>query len=66
MQKICPGAAKQFPVGRICGERQRGGELGLAEVALRVGFRDKSKFSFHFERLVGVTPRQFRLSAKNA
>jgi AraC family transcriptional regulator len=37
-------------------------ELGLAEVALRVGFSDQSKFSLHFKRLVGVTPRQFRLS----
>jgi AraC family transcriptional regulator len=41
-------------------------ELGLAEVALRVGFSDQSKFSFHFKRLVGLTPRQFRLSARIA
>jgi AraC family transcriptional regulator len=40
------------------------GELGLAEVALRVGFSDQSKFSFHFKRIVGVTPRQFRISAR--
>jgi AraC family transcriptional regulator len=39
------------------------GEFGLAEVALRVGFADQSKFSFHFKRIVGATPRQFRLSA---
>ena len=39
-------------------------ELGLAEVALRVGFSDQSKFSFHFKRIVGVTPRQFRTSAR--
>ena len=38
-------------------------ELGLGEVALRVGFSDQSKFSFHFKRIVGVTPRQFRISA---
>jgi AraC family transcriptional regulator len=37
--------------------------LELAEVALRAGFSDQSKFSFHFKRLIGVTPRQFRLSA---
>jgi AraC family transcriptional regulator len=37
-------------------------ELGLAEVALRVGFSDQSKFSFHFKRIVGVTPGQFRIS----
>jgi AraC family transcriptional regulator len=39
------------------------GELGLAEVALRVGFSDQSQFSLHFKRIVGVTPRQFRISA---
>jgi AraC family transcriptional regulator len=41
-------------------------ELGLAEVALRVGFPDQSHFSFHFKRIVGVTPRQFRISARKA
>jgi AraC family transcriptional regulator len=40
------------------------GELGLAEVALRVGFSDQSKFSFHFKRIAGVTPRQFRISER--
>jgi AraC family transcriptional regulator len=39
-------------------------ELGLAEVARRVGFADQSHFSFHFKRIVGVTPRQFQLSAR--
>jgi AraC family transcriptional regulator len=39
------------------------GELGLADVALRVGFSDQSRFSLHFKRIVGVTPRQFRISA---
>src|ERR1700751_3346529 len=39
-------------------------ELSLAEGARRVGFSDKSKFSFHFKRIVGVTPRQFLLSAR--
>jgi AraC family transcriptional regulator len=42
------------------------GELGLVDVALRVGFSDQSKFSFHFKRIVGVTPRQFRISARKA
>jgi AraC family transcriptional regulator len=37
-------------------------EIGLAEVALRIGFPDQSQFSFHFKRIVGVTPRQFRIS----
>jgi AraC family transcriptional regulator len=40
------------------------GELGLAEVALRVGFSDQSQFSLQFKRIVGVTPRQFRISAR--
>jgi len=40
------------------------GELGLAEVALRVGFSDQSKFSLHFKRIVGVTPGRFRTSAR--
>jgi AraC family transcriptional regulator len=40
------------------------GELGLADVALRVGFGDQSQFSFHFKRIVGVTPGQFRGSAR--
>jgi AraC family transcriptional regulator len=39
-------------------------ELGLAEVAFRVGFVDQSHFSLHFKRIVGVTPRQFRISAR--
>jgi AraC family transcriptional regulator len=42
------------------------GDLALAEVAARVGFADHSQFSHHFKRLVGVTPRQFRLSARTA
>jgi AraC-like DNA-binding protein len=37
-------------------------ELGLAEVALRVGFSDQSQLCFHFKRIVGVTPGQFRAS----
>jgi AraC family transcriptional regulator len=41
-------------------------DLGLAEVALRVGFSDQSQFSFHFKRIVGVTPGQFRISARIA
>jgi AraC family transcriptional regulator len=40
------------------------GELGLVEVALRVGFSDQSKFSFHFKRIVGLTPGQFRICAR--
>jgi AraC family transcriptional regulator len=40
-------------------------ELGLAEVALRASFSDQSKFSFHFKRLLGVTPRQFWVSGNS-
>jgi AraC family transcriptional regulator len=41
-------------------------EVGLAEVAVRAGFVDQSHFSFHFKRIVGVTPRQFRISKESA
>jgi AraC family transcriptional regulator len=40
--------------------------LSLAEVAARAGFSDQSQFSHHFKRHVGVTPGQFRLSARIA
>jgi AraC family transcriptional regulator len=43
-----------------------GDDLSLAEVAARAGFSDQSQFSHHFKRLVGVTPGQFRRSARNA
>jgi AraC family transcriptional regulator len=39
------------------------GELGLVEVAHRVGFSNQTDFSFHFKRIAGVTPGQFRISA---
>jgi AraC family transcriptional regulator len=42
------------------------GDFGLAEVALRVGFSDQSQFCFHFKRIVGVTPGQFRISTRKA
>jgi AraC family transcriptional regulator len=40
--------------------------LPLAEVAARAGFSDQSQFSYHFKRLVGVTPGQFRTHARIA
>jgi AraC family transcriptional regulator len=40
---------------------QAGTDLSLAEVAAQAGFSDQSQFSHHFKRLVGVTPRQFRI-----
>jgi AraC family transcriptional regulator len=43
-----------------------GADLSLAEVAAHAGFSDQSQFGHHFKRLVGVTPRQFRLAARNA
>jgi AraC family transcriptional regulator len=45
---------------------QGGTDLSLAEVALHAGFSGQSVFCLHFKRLVGVTPRQFRMSARIA
>jgi len=39
-------------------------DLSLAEIATDVGFSDQSQFSTHFKRVVGVTPRRFRKSAR--
>jgi AraC family transcriptional regulator len=50
--------AKQLLQGR--------GEFSLAEVAADAGFSDQSQFCHHFKRLVGVTPRQFRMAARIA
>ena len=41
-------------------------DLSLAEIAVRVGFADQSQFTQHFKRVVGVTPGQFRISARIA
>ena len=41
-------------------------DLSLAEIATDAGFSDQSQFSTHFKRTVGVTPRQFRTSARIA
>ena len=45
---------------------QGGNDFSLAEVAARAGFADQSQFSYHFKRLVGVTPGQFRAPARIA
>ena len=45
---------------------QGSGDLSLAEVAADTGFSDQSQFCHHFKRLVGVTPGQFRTSARIA
>ena len=42
------------------------GGVSLAEVAIGAGFSDQSQLCFHFKRIVGVTPGQFRVSAKIA
>lgn len=34
-------------------------ELGIAEIALRVGFCDQSHLTRYFKRIVGITPKQF-------
>jgi AraC family transcriptional regulator len=41
-------------------------DLPLAEVAASAGFSDQSQFSQHFKRIVGVTPGQFRTTARIA
>jgi AraC family transcriptional regulator len=44
----------------------QGGDLPLAEVAAHAGFSNQSVFCLHFKRIVGVTPRKFRMSARIA
>jgi AraC family transcriptional regulator len=41
-----------------------GSDLSLAEVAACAGFSAQSQFSYHLKRIVGVTPRQFRMPAR--
>jgi AraC family transcriptional regulator len=45
---------------------QQDRDLSLAEIARCAGFSDQSQFSHHFKRVVGVTPGQFRKSARIA
>jgi AraC family transcriptional regulator len=35
---------------------QTGNDFSLVEVPAHAGFSDRSQFSYHFKRLVGVTP----------
>ena len=44
----------------------RHSDLPLADIAASAGFSDQSKLSTHFKRAVGLTPRQFRKSARIA
>src|SRR5260221_175476 len=41
------------------------GEIGVTDVALRVGFSDQSKLSLQFKRIAGFTPGQLRIFRKN-
>jgi AraC family transcriptional regulator len=43
-----------------------GRDLSLAEIAACCGFSDQSQFSHHFKRVVGLSPGQFRRSARTA
>jgi AraC family transcriptional regulator len=45
---------------------QEGTDLSLAEVAAHAGFSDQSQFTYHFKRIAGVTPGQFRTPARIA
>jgi AraC-like DNA-binding protein len=45
---------------------QRGDNFSLAQVAAHARFSDQSQFSHHCKRLVGVTPGEFRMSARIA
>ncbi len=44
----------------------RHSELPLVDIAASAGFSDQSKLSTHFKRAVGLTPTQFRKSARIA
>lgn len=59
----------QYVIGRRverARELLRTGDQPLAEIALCTGFSDQSQLSHHFKRGVGVTPGQFRKSARIA
>ena len=57
----------QYVIARRVERAQRllqEGDLSLAEVAAGAGFTDQSTFSHTFKLLVGVSPRNFRKSAR--
>jgi len=41
-------------------------DLPLVDIAASAGFSDQSKLCTYFKRAVGLTPRQFRKSARIA
>jgi AraC-like DNA-binding protein len=45
-------------------EMLRASDLGIAEVAYRVGFRDLRTFERAFKRVTGATPRAFRYGVR--
>jgi AraC family transcriptional regulator len=59
-------APHQFVIARrveraqqlLCGRQG----VSLAQVAIGAGFSDQSQLCFHFKRIAGVTPGQFRVS----
>jgi AraC family transcriptional regulator len=53
-------------VGRAKQLLQTRSDLSLSEVAAHAGFSDQSQLANLFKRLVGVTPGQFRKSARIA
>jgi AraC family transcriptional regulator len=52
-------------IERVRDQLQSGTDLSLAEVAVGAGFSDQSQFSNHFKRIVGVTPGEFRMTARS-
>ena len=38
--------------------------LSCGEIGIRCGFNDSSYFTLHFRRITGMTPREYRLTAK--
>ena len=51
-------------IERVRDQLLSGTALSLAEVAVQAGFSDQSQFSHHFKRIVGVTPGEFRMTAR--
>ena len=43
---------------------QTGSDFSLAEVAAHAEFSDQRQLCHHFKHLIGVTPGQFRMSAR--
>jgi AraC family transcriptional regulator len=41
-------------------------EMSIVEIAIRVGFSDQSQLCNHFRRITGVTPREYRRTARIA